>query len=200
MDRLPAVIVVAAVAAVALGCSKPGDDPGPGESRSRVNAVAKAAPDPADPADLCDHMPEASKARQLTLPPHSGELSATTGWRWINLWATWCKPCVEELPLLLDWQRRLTASGAALELVLISADESEEAVAKFRAEHPGTPPGPRLEKPEELAAWLDEIGLPGAALPVHLIVDGEQRIRCMRGSAVSENDFEAARALLTAGG
>ena len=23
---------------------------------------------------------------------------------WLNLWATWCKPCLREMPVLLDWR------------------------------------------------------------------------------------------------
>jgi thiol-disulfide isomerase/thioredoxin len=194
-----ALIAAATAVVLAAGCSKPGEEQGSGEGLSRVNAVTKTASAPADPADLCDHMPAADKAPRLELPALAGELGEAKGWRWINLWATWCAPCVEELPLLMDWERRLGAAGAPVELTLISADESDEVVAAFRAKHPGTPEGPRLEKPEELGAWLEAIGLPGASLPVHLIVDPDQKIRCLRGSAVGKGDFDAARALLVGG-
>lgn len=38
----------------------------------------------------------------------------------VNFWATWCKPCVEELPLLARWQKQFGAKG--LVIMPVSAD------------------------------------------------------------------------------
>src|SRR5271157_3637265 len=38
----------------------------------------------------------------------------------VNLWATWCEPCKEELPALLRLNRELRGSG--FKLILVSAD------------------------------------------------------------------------------
>lgn len=40
----------------------------------------------------------------------------------LNVWATWCQPCVEEMPDLLRLQRELSKDG--FQLILISADFS----------------------------------------------------------------------------
>ena len=49
----------------------------------------------------------------------------------VNIWATWCEPCLEEMPDLLQVHRENKARG--LRLVLVSADpqSARPAVAKF---------------------------------------------------------------------
>jgi len=42
----------------------------------------------------------------------------------LNFWATWCEPCREEIPELIDLQRNL--GGRGLKLILVSADEPED--------------------------------------------------------------------------
>ena len=40
----------------------------------------------------------------------------------VNFWATWCKPCVKELPLLAKWQKQYAAKG--LQVVPVSSDSA----------------------------------------------------------------------------
>lgn len=52
----------------------------------------------------------------------------------VNLWATWCTPCVTEMPTLANLQRKL--GGDDFEVVAISVDREDnrtEAVAKLNA-------------------------------------------------------------------
>ncbi|MDJ0849629.1 MAG: TlpA disulfide reductase family protein [Myxococcota bacterium] len=48
----------------------------------------------------------------------------------VNFWATWCKPCEDEMPAMERLYRRLAGQG--FELVAISVDEDGEAVRRFR--------------------------------------------------------------------
>ncbi|MGE5235908.1 MAG: redoxin domain-containing protein [Acidobacteriota bacterium] len=48
----------------------------------------------------------------------------------VNVWATWCEPCREELPALLRVRRELAGKG--LEVVLVSADFDTQ-LAQVRA-------------------------------------------------------------------
>lgn len=41
----------------------------------------------------------------------------------VDFWATWCSPCVTELPQLVQMQSRL---GGRVRLVMVSADEPED--------------------------------------------------------------------------
>src|SRR5690606_21745626 len=113
---------------------------------------------------------------------------------WVNVWATWCRPCVEEMPLLHRFQEQLADEGVEVDLVFLSADRDAEAVAAFRAAHPDTPAGPRVADPESIAPWAEGVGLAaGGSLPIHVFTDARGRVRCARGGAVSERDYEAVR-------
>jgi peroxiredoxin len=48
----------------------------------------------------------------------------------INFWATWCKPCEDEMPDMETLYRELR--GAGFELIAISVDDDRATVAAFR--------------------------------------------------------------------
>jgi cytochrome c biogenesis protein CcmG/thiol:disulfide interchange protein DsbE len=51
----------------------------------------------------------------------------------LNFWATWCPPCVEEVPSLVEMQRRLKAKGVTV--VAVSVDVDDKAYRHFVNEH-----------------------------------------------------------------
>lgn len=51
----------------------------------------------------------------------------------LNFWATWCPPCVAEMPSLERLYRALGPEGLAV--VTVSTDEDEEALVRFVKEH-----------------------------------------------------------------
>jgi thiol-disulfide isomerase/thioredoxin len=53
----------------------------------------------------------------------------------VHLWATWCPPCREEFPLVVELQRKYRDRG--LKVLLVSADTATnlEAVQEFLARH-----------------------------------------------------------------
>jgi thiol-disulfide isomerase/thioredoxin len=164
---------------------------------SRVIAVQ--AEDEGSLEELCEVAPSARDAPVLTWPELASGAApgAPREARWINVWATWCRPCVEEIPLLTSWVARLRGEGSPVELVLLSADTSDEVVATFRAEHPDTPASLRVASPEALRAWVASVGLDaGAGLPLHVFTDARGRVRCARSGAVSEEDYLRIRTLL----
>ena len=42
----------------------------------------------------------------------------------LNFWATWCAPCVEEVPSLVQMQQRMKAKGVTVLAVSVDADDS----------------------------------------------------------------------------
>ncbi len=51
----------------------------------------------------------------------------------LNFWATWCPPCVEEMPSLVEMQKRLKGKG--ITVVAVSIDVDEDAYKKFLKLH-----------------------------------------------------------------
>jgi thiol-disulfide isomerase/thioredoxin len=203
MDRLSTVIAALALC-LSFGCEREGGSDGRAgvATPERVAAVA-APPDRRTLEDLCDVLPEPEHAPRLRYPPLSSDSSEppATGWRWINLWATWCVPCVEEIPMLRDWQSQLAAAGVAMEVVFVSVDESAEAIEAYLRDHPDAPRELRVADPEAVPAWVAEHGLDaGATIPVHVVVDPEGRVRCLRGGKVYPRDFPLVERLLASGG
>ncbi|HTD95738.1 MAG TPA: TlpA disulfide reductase family protein [Edaphobacter sp.] len=49
----------------------------------------------------------------------------------LNLWATWCAPCIEELPSLLALQKKMPD----LAVVAVSMDEDPDVYKRFLVEH-----------------------------------------------------------------
>jgi thiol-disulfide isomerase/thioredoxin len=194
MDRLSVVSALALVSV--LGCEQT-RAPHQG-ARERVNAV-KANHEAAEPAAMCDSMAAPAKAPAFAWPKLAGAQPARAGgaWLWVNLWATWCAPCVEELPRLVEWRERLRRSGVAVDLALVSADASDALVDAFRRQHPGTPEGARLADPDDAIRWIASLGVSGATLPVHVLVDPAGRVRCVRVSALEDPDYPALVALLS---
>ncbi len=84
---------------------------------------------PAD--DRLDRLPD------FSLPDVSGQDASSGAWTGkvvvLNFWATWCPPCLREMPLFAEAQERYAASG--LQTVGIAIDEAED-VKTFLAEHP----------------------------------------------------------------
>jgi len=83
----------------------------------------------------------------------------------VNFWATWCPPCVKELPAFVRLQRKYGPQG--LQFVGIALDGREE-VANFVAEH-----GidfPVLVGEEDVARYMQRLGNTIGALPYTVVV------------------------------
>lgn len=51
----------------------------------------------------------------------------------LNFWATWCAPCVQELPSLVEMQRRMKSKGVTV--IALSVDVDEKAYRQFLTDH-----------------------------------------------------------------
>lgn len=192
MDRLP--LVACALALFLVAC-----DDGGTESAAPPSRVVAVSADPQDdPADrFCDVQPEDRPA--LELPGLAEGETAPTGGRrrWLNVWATWCRPCVEEMPLLEEWRERLAEDDVDVELVFLSADRDAETVSGFREQHPDIPETLRIGDPTDLPEWAPSVGLDrGATLPIHVLTDARGRVTCARTGSLTEEHYAAVRSIL----
>src|SRR5512132_506297 len=51
----------------------------------------------------------------------------------LNFWATWCPPCIEEMPSLVEMQRQLKDKG--VKVLAVSIDVDQKAYEKFLKDH-----------------------------------------------------------------
>ena len=191
MDRLSALITLVAASSL-LACDG-GKKEQPVAGRTDTTKVAQKA---VSTDAFCDVHFAGTAGPTFTVPPLVGGTLAPTAptWRWINVWATWCKPCVEEMPRLAKWREKL---GASYELAFISIDENDADVAAFRKAHPDAPASPRLADPAKQGEWLVSLGLDsGAPVPIHIFVGPQGHVRCARAGGVREQDFAAIQKLL----
>ncbi len=65
------------------------------------------------------------RGRTLTRQDFGGRLLV------LNFWATWCPPCIDEMPSLNEFQRRLAGSGVVV--LGVSVDRNEKAYRAFLA-------------------------------------------------------------------
>jgi thiol-disulfide isomerase/thioredoxin len=172
LARLPALaaaLLYAGLTAFANPAPAAGTDPASlealrtGEMRK---LVVHAEPVPAPATQYTD--PE---GRPTTLAATNGRV------RLVNFWATWCAPCLSEMPALDALQRDL--GGPDFQVITIATGRnSPEAIAAFRDKAGITLPT-ALDPKGGLAAAM---GVPGLPVTVLLDRDGREIARMLGGA------------------
>ena len=194
MDRLSIISL-----ALLFGCESTSKTEAPPAPTARTDVAKVAAPPAVSTDSFCDlHATDATGAA-FTWPKLASDSppGPATTWRWVSVWATWCKPCVEELPRLLAWKDKLAAAGKKVDLQFVSVDDNDADVTAFRAAHPEMPSSLRITSAAERAAWLKTFQLDDGAIPIQLFVSPASKLRCARAGGVREKDFAAIDKLLT---
>ena len=197
MSRLSLLLLVAGLAA----CPAAEKAPAP---NTRYQAVKAARTAKSSQDKWCDVEFTASAAPRLVLPPAAPARQPATAlparrWVWLNLWATWCKPCLREMPVLLGWRDRLRRDGAALDLWFLSLDEDAAEMAKFLAAHPEAAPAPslRVSSPGDFETWAKRyLKDPSTPIPIHLLAAPDGGVRCIRTGSLDEGDYATVAAML----
>lgn len=170
---------------------------------SRVDAVKPANAGPSA-KHFCDKVfpatgAEAKKFVPALLRPlgNAAKESERGSWTWVNVWATWCEPCREEMPLLSRFREALTREGnkVAIDLLSIDDGEAEDALKKTVAK--GLPgPVSWVRSDADFGVFLDAMGVErSAAIPIHALVDPSGMLRCVRVGAIHDRDFGAVKAI-----
>lgn len=131
----------------------------------------------------------ARPAPAFTLPDLAGTPRSSAEWngdlRIVNFWATWCPPCIREIPLLVEIQEEYRDRGVTV--IGIAVDETE-AVAEFAADFDfNYPVVVGQEEAMNLAQAYAEsfIGLPFTAF-----VDRDGRIRHVHTGEIHRPELE----------
>lgn len=162
--RLPAMLDAAMSQLTAFGGTPPEPAPLAGES---------GAPERPEGAALLRPYAGERQAPALELPTLRGQpvdLADLEGRVvMVNFWATWCPPCVEEIPSLQRLYRRLHPEG--LEILAVDVGESPETMEAFLKDKPIDFPVLMDVDGNAMRRW----GI--YAFPTTLVLDRSHRIR-----------------------
>lgn len=101
----------------------------------------------------------------------------------MNIWATWCPPCVREMPILAQLREKY---GDKLNVIAISADQNGFTdIKRFISEHPTGHPPFYHDEGMKLFRYLKIRGLPTTFI---LNAEGQTVAKMERG--IEENDKE----------
>jgi thiol-disulfide isomerase/thioredoxin len=105
----------------------------------------------------------------------------------INFWATWCKPCVEEMPHLLRLAKEMGDRDARI--ILVSLDfrsAAEETLDPFLENHGVRLPVVLLNDPDA-NTWISKVDPSwGGSIPATLIYKGSDRVFYEKALSYSE--------------
>ncbi len=128
---------------------------------------------------------------EFTLPDLDGRQRSITEWDGkvlaLNFWATWCPPCLKEVPEFVLLQEKYRAQG--LQFIGIALQRPEE-VREFVAEHRVNYPilAGELEVVKLAEAYGNHIG----ALPYTVIIDRDGQIAHVKTGVLPTEEAERA--------
>ena len=159
--RCAALIGVAAALYVMPGCSSKPADLKSLATGDMARLVVDAAPFAAPPAPFTD-----AAGKSHTLADFKGKVVV------VNLWATWCAPCVQEMPTLARLQTEY--AGKPLEVVTIDLDSPDDKAnaQAFLAKRP-----PLTFYAEPTYTLARTFTPPVEGLPTTLIIDQKGNVR-----------------------
>lgn len=182
------------------------DEAAPAPEQQRFVAV-EAKPAPAA-TQWCDKTFPAQPGTKFELPPVVADRQAEPAplragrWTWVNVWATWCGPCKEEMPMLARWDEALDAGTPGLDVYFLSVDEDADLLGRFWQSHGdlATHPTARITELGAMEPWMARYGLPpSTAIPIHALVDPQGDVRCIRTGSVKEDDLKTVKTILAGG-
>jgi thiol-disulfide isomerase/thioredoxin len=142
-----------------LGCNRESGEKA--QPQPSASPAAQATAGPARPSGALDRSHKGSAMPDIMLADQSGKTAQLTSFKGkpllVNLWATWCAPCVVELPGL---DKLAVARTGRLKVLSVSQDMSNtEKVAPFLA---GKAPHlePWLDPKNDLAMHIEASTLP----------------------------------------
>ncbi len=200
------------------GCDGPDDPPRPQTRRSdqvaatgttskpKATATVKTPPR-RPPRKLCparEKRPppeELTKSRAVAGTKKPAPLRYGAGrWQWVNVWAAWCKPCIAEMPRLLQWRDKLRAAGVPVDLSFVSIDDDEREMTRFMSSQPkkGVRASYWLEAEKTREAWFESIGFDDTPeLPVHALVAPDGKLTCVIKGALEPSDYDQLAGVFT---
>ena len=120
----------------------------------------------ADSKNVGDMAPDISRADFAGKPVHQTDYRGRLVL--LNFWASWCGPCLEEMPRFFAWQRDYGARG--LQIIGVSMDDDAAAAKRLLARRPA--PYPMVQGDAKLGETFGGV----LGLPLTFLIDPQGRI------------------------
>lgn len=105
----------------------------------------------------------------MTFPDVEGKLHSLSEWKGkvliVNFWATWCPPCLQEMPEFIKLQSELGPKG--VQFIGILTDDEAEAARAFLSAKPLN--YPVLDGSIGARQWTEKLGDKAGVLPISVI-------------------------------
>jgi peroxiredoxin len=166
--RLLAAVLTATLTIGLLGCGS-GDDADPSQApQTNVEARKSVSSGKIKPVENPKPVPELTlqtmDGEPIALREQSGKVLL------INFWATWCPPCREEIPDLIDLQEEFGPQG--LRVVGVATDREGASVVRPFVEEQGINYPIVLDSTQSISEQLG----PVYGLPTTVVVNAEGKI------------------------
>lgn len=102
----------------------------------------------------------------------------------VNFWATWCAPCMKEIPLLVDAQQKNAARG--LQVVGIAMDDPQPVQQLVTHAHINYP---IMVGQMEITSAMDALGDQLGALPFSVLISPDGHILDRQTGGLSPDDL-----------
>lgn len=112
----------------------------------------------------------------------------------LNVWATWCGPCVAEFPIFVAYAAE--HDDVAVRFVSVDTPRDLDAVRTFLAEQQVADPSYLYTGPGDLPSQLSPL-FGGGAIPVTMILDGDGGVQYTHVGAINRDELD--RLVATAG-
>jgi cytochrome c biogenesis protein CcmG/thiol:disulfide interchange protein DsbE len=119
-----------------------------------------------DSKNVGDSAPDFSRADFAGNPVHLADYRGKLVL--LNFWASWCGPCLEEMPRFFGWQKDYGARG--LQIIGVSMDDDVASARRLLARRPA--PYPMVQGDAKLGAAFGGV----LGLPLTYLIDPRGRI------------------------
>jgi thiol-disulfide isomerase/thioredoxin len=172
-----ALVLIAALASL-TGCARRSDlkSLAAGEMKS---LTAEASPAPAPQTPFVD-----AAGKSHTLAEFKGKVAV------VNLWATWCGPCVIEMPTLAKLETADAAKGVAVVPVSVDSASDRAGAAAFIAKRP-----PLSFYNDPTDSLPQAFNPPVDNLPTTLILDKQGRVRARLSGGADWSSAQAQKVI-----
>lgn len=146
------LLFVALFVLLVIGCES--DDAAPRPEDSPVSVIEVASAD-----EIREHLRE-TDASVVAL----------------NVWATWCVPCIAEFPMLVDFAERRRGEGVAVRFLSVDEPSELEEVRAFLRDHQVSDPSFISTGQNDIVMQLDREAGRFGAIPVTLFFNREREV------------------------